>query len=193
MEYLQHGDLQRYLSKPFSEDDTRRIASQVVRGIGFMHRYNFIHRDLKPANLLVVDKPPEKDWRVKISDFGISKRAADGVDRYSTANVGTQEYMAPEVRFFRSTLTMQKAQYTRAADMWAIGAICVHLLTGNPAFHVTDLVDYYHRQGLFTPDDALSSHGTSGDGRAFVQELMARDPKLRLTAEQAVKYHWITD
>ncbi len=49
MEYLQHGDLQRYLSEPLSEDETKRIVSQVVKGLGFMHRYNFIHRDLKPA------------------------------------------------------------------------------------------------------------------------------------------------
>jgi serine/threonine protein kinase len=49
MEYLEHGDLQRYLSRQFSELESHRITSQVVKGLGFMHRYNFIHRDLKPA------------------------------------------------------------------------------------------------------------------------------------------------
>lgn len=49
MEYLEHGDLQRYLSRRFSERETNRIASQVVKGLAFMHQYNFIHRDLKPA------------------------------------------------------------------------------------------------------------------------------------------------
>ncbi len=143
-------------------------------------------------NLLVVEKPPEKDWWVKISDFGISKRAADGVDQYSTANIGTQEYMAPEVRFFRPTLTMKRAQYTRAADIWALGAICVHLMTGNPAFYLTDLVEYFDRQGPFTPDEALDSRGTSPDGRDFVRAIMAKDPNLRLKAEEAAKHRWIT-
>lgn len=104
-------------------------------------------------NLLVVDKPP-RNWRVKIGDFGISKRTADGVDHYSTARIGTQEYMAPEVYFAPRERDGEKVSYTRAADMWALGAICVRLMTRKPVFYIDDLVDYYKREGPFTADDA---------------------------------------
>ena len=49
MEYFPHGDLERFLSQQFSELETSRIASQVAKGLRFMHQYNFIHRDLKPG------------------------------------------------------------------------------------------------------------------------------------------------
>ncbi len=49
MEYFPHGDLERFLDQQFSELETSRIASQVAKGLGFMHQYNFIHRDLKPG------------------------------------------------------------------------------------------------------------------------------------------------
>ncbi|KAK4096802.1 kinase-like protein [Parathielavia hyrcaniae] len=190
MEYLEHGDLQQYLGELFSEDDTRTIASQVVKGIGFMHKYHFIHRDLKPDNLLVVDKPP-RAWRVKISDFGISKRATGGADHHSTVHIGTQEYMAPEVYFAPRQHQGDKPSYTRAADIWALGAICIRMITRKPAFYLDELVDYSDRQGPFTPNDALGRHSISEDGRDFARELMARAPSLRLTAEQAAKHRWI--
>ena len=64
MEYFPHGDLEHFLGQPFSELETSRIASQVAKGLGFMHQYNFIHRDLKPgvsdssASLVDTDFPP---------------------------------------------------------------------------------------------------------------------------------------
>jgi calcium/calmodulin-dependent protein kinase I len=207
MEYLPHGDLQQYLSQPLREDETQQIASQVVRGLEWMHMLKFIHRDLKPAvgshgplvpvplmqltwtkNLLVVDMPPEKNWWVKIGDFGISKRAAKGDEDFSTV-LGTAGYMAPEVS--PGEPGSQKAKYTRAADMWALGAICVRLMTGGPAFHPKGLHDYYHYNGPFTPDKALSKSGTSPDGCDFIRKLMARTPSQRLTAEEAAAHNWI--
>ncbi|KAK4043822.1 kinase-like protein [Parachaetomium inaequale] len=189
MEYIEHGDLQGYLSERFSEGDTRKIASQVIMGLIYMHEYGFIHRDLKPQNLLVVDKPPEKDWYVKISDFGISKQAVDGEDAFSTV-IGTQEYSAPEVYLSKSST--RKASYTRAADMWSLGAICVRLMTGELPFDSRDIYTYYVSNGPFTPDDALRRCNISTAGRDFVQRLMARDASSRLTAMGAMEHNWIS-
>ncbi|RYP79593.1 hypothetical protein DL769_002903 [Monosporascus sp. CRB-8-3] len=191
MEYLEHGDLQRYLTERFSECDTVRIASQVVKGLEYMHHYHFIHRDLKPGNLLIVDKPPKKEWSVKISDFGISKRADNGEPAYSTVGIGTLDYMAPEVRLFEPRRKGEKASYTVAADMWSLGSICAHLITGALAFHLTALFRYYQDQGPFTPEEDLASKSESQDCRDFIRALMAKDPKLRPSAKQAAKHRWI--
>ncbi|KAK8149003.1 hypothetical protein G3M48_008480 [Beauveria asiatica] len=49
MEYLQHGDLQKHLAHPLSEQEAKRITTQIIEGLGFMHGNGFTHRDLKPG------------------------------------------------------------------------------------------------------------------------------------------------
>jgi hypothetical protein len=48
MEYLEHGDLRKFLRKPFPEGEAKDIAIQLVEGLSFMHDNGFAHRDLKP-------------------------------------------------------------------------------------------------------------------------------------------------
>lgn len=94
MEYFPLGDLQNYLSLPLSEEEAQRITSQILEGLAFMHENGFAHRDLKPNNILVKSKGP--DWWVKISDFGNSKRAEEGLTALRTLN-GTPGFLAPEM------------------------------------------------------------------------------------------------
>jgi calcium/calmodulin-dependent protein kinase I len=49
MEFLKHGDLQKFLGQPFTELETHQIAFQLVEGLVFMHENGFTHRDLKPG------------------------------------------------------------------------------------------------------------------------------------------------
>lgn len=51
MEYVEHGDLQRYLysALPLPESDTQQITFQVLEGLHFMHKNGYSHRDLKPG------------------------------------------------------------------------------------------------------------------------------------------------
>lgn len=51
MEYLNHGDLQNYLSHTpqLSEPEGRDISFQILEGLHCMHQNGFAHRDLKPS------------------------------------------------------------------------------------------------------------------------------------------------
>lgn len=49
MEYLEHGNLLRYLTSPLPELEVRNVTSQVLEGLKFMHGNGFVHRDLKPG------------------------------------------------------------------------------------------------------------------------------------------------
>jgi serine/threonine protein kinase len=145
----------------------------------------------RAKNLLVVERPPEKEWWVKISDFGISKRSTDGRLAFSTVNIGTQEYIAPEVRLITPKHKGEKASYTVAADMWSLGAICVRLITANPAFDLKGLVEYFYGGERFDPEHALASDGATQEGRDFVSAIMDRDPKHRPQAHEAIKHAWM--
>ncbi|KAG7413795.1 Serine/threonine-protein kinase RAD53 [Fusarium oxysporum f. sp. rapae] len=116
MEYIEHGDLQNYLDKPFSEAYAKAISSQLIEGVRYIHKNGFAHRNLKPKNILVYHLGPH--WFVKIGDFGISKRAEATALR---AVISTEGYVAPEVKGFipdqSSSSSSDTFSYTFAVDM----------------------------------------------------------------------------
>ena len=54
----------------YSENDARKIVSDITGGLAYMHSKKVIHRDIKPENLILQSKSASS--RVKIVDFGFS-------------------------------------------------------------------------------------------------------------------------
>lgn len=48
MEFLEYGDLQQYITKPFPEPEAALVTSQVAQALQYMHQKNYVHRDIKP-------------------------------------------------------------------------------------------------------------------------------------------------
>src|SRR5262249_32979874 len=69
-----------------------RIGLQIVGGPAAAHRQGLIHRDIKPANVLLENSVE----RVKITDFGLARAAADASISRSGVVAGTPLYMSPE-------------------------------------------------------------------------------------------------
>ncbi|BBG93066.1 PAS domain-containing protein tyrosine kinase family protein [Prunus dulcis] len=95
-EFLPRGSLFRLLQRNTSKLDWRRrvhMAIDIARGMNYLHHFNppIIHRDLKSSNLLV-----DKNWTVKVGDFGLSRLKHDTFLTTKTGK-GTPQWMAPEV------------------------------------------------------------------------------------------------
>ncbi|CAG9944869.1 unnamed protein product [Clonostachys rosea f. rosea IK726] len=199
MEYMEHGDLQGYLSRPFHEEETKQIIFQLLEGLCFMHDNGFAHRDLKPANILVSEPSPH--WWVKIGDFGISKRAEKKATAFRTL-VGTRGYLAPEVMGIYSTEDVMGVHpagddsssiYTVAVDIWALGAIMFRLLNNRNAFGDPHrLARYVTAKGPF-PRDGRLKQDVSRSCMEFLEHAMARSPKDRPTSHQALNHAWFGD
>lgn len=125
MEYLPGGSLKDLLRQgPLPFDRAADVVRQVALGVQAAHEAGIVHRDLKPANVLL-DRE-----RVCVADFGLARLldAADGDTGLTQtgAVMGTPEYLAPE----------QAEGHTHeagpAADVWGIGAVLYHCLTGRP-------------------------------------------------------------
>ncbi|XVE56227.1 hypothetical protein DITRI_Ditri03aG0221000 [Diplodiscus trichospermus] len=67
-----------------------KVATDVSKGMRYLHQNGIMHRDLKAANLLM-----DENGVVKVADFGVARvQAQSGV---MTAETGTYRWMAPEV------------------------------------------------------------------------------------------------
>ena len=98
-----------------------------------------VHRDVSPHNILVTSK-----GIAKLIDFGIAKaRSRVGNDTNSGVLKGKIQYMAPEQALGRSV--------DRRADVWAVGAILYHLLSGRPAYEGDNQLATLHLLGSGRP------------------------------------------
>ncbi|CAH0053811.1 unnamed protein product, partial [Clonostachys solani] len=195
MEYFENGDLQKHMRGRFPEFEVGQITSQILEGLSYMHDNGFAHRDLKPANILVKERSP--NWWVKISDFGISKRASGDHTALHTL-VGTPRYLAPEVmRIFSpedtEDLDSDTMAYTVAIDQWALGAIAFQLLASRDPFpQPRSLQTYVHGKEPF-PSSVLTALRIKEPCIEFLKALLAPIPSRRPNASSALKHPWLEE
>lgn len=200
MELIPHGDLDQYIAgqaKP--EPVARQVTAQVLAGLEVMHNIGLTHRDLKPQvrsqltlvvagnrnltlgkNIFIYSVTPE--IRVKIGDFGISKRTPDLKTRCYTP-----DYAAPELRLSDMS---DRSSYTSAVDIWSLGCIVHQLLTGELPF-----TEQYYLSSYVRGDQSLYISTYPGKispaAVGFIQHLLAPDADKRPTASGARELSWI--
>ncbi len=122
------------ISKMMTTQQVLSIISSVCEAVQFAHERGVLHRDLKPANIMI-----GRDGEPVVMDFGLAKltERGEGVgdDKSMSLSlegqiVGTIEYMAPEQ-------ALSSKEVTEQADVFSIGAIFYHLITGHKPFHST--------------------------------------------------------
>jgi serine/threonine protein kinase len=133
MELLQGESLGERLRRRGRLDpiEAARLMRQVCGALIAAHDADIVHRDIKPQNLFIVrDAEVVGGERVKVLDFGVAKLLAsedpaESGDRKML--LGTPLYMAPEQ--FRGGQNGD-----RRTDVYQIGAVLYHLVTGRPPF-----------------------------------------------------------
>ncbi|KAL7720098.1 Protein kinase [Entamoeba marina] len=66
------------------------ISLEIAKGIEYLQSLHLIHGDLKPDNVLI-----SRDFKIKLSDFGLTRKPS-----YSTILHGTPNYLPPEAFFY---------------------------------------------------------------------------------------------
>ncbi|KAI7846300.1 hypothetical protein COHA_000137 [Chlorella ohadii] len=94
------------------------MALDAAKGMLALHSHSpvVLHRDLKGPNLLV-----DFSWRVKVTDFGLSKIVEEGLSMQSTQSPVNPRWLAPEI--------LAGARATTASDVFSYGVILYELLT----------------------------------------------------------------
>jgi hypothetical protein len=128
MEYLERGSLEQLLAAgPLPTREAVRIVREVAQALVHAHGRGILHCDLKPANVLL-----DNDWKVRLADFGQSRLSYEQVPA-----LGTFFYMAPEQADLGAT---PDARW----DVYALGALLYHLLTGTPPHRTQELDEKLH-------------------------------------------------
>jgi serine/threonine-protein kinase len=133
MEFLSGKDLAQVLRGhgPLACEEAADIVLEASEAIGEAHALGIVHRDLKPANLFLADHT-DGTSSVKVLDFGLSKvLLPEGeVDERLTEHgriMGSPHYMSPEQ-------VRNAQQVDWRTDIWALGAILYHALSGHRPF-----------------------------------------------------------
>ncbi len=108
-----------------TDPESVEMVRQVADALAVAHSRGIVHRDIKPGNVILLDGGVD---RVKLLDFGIA-HLVDPTRMVTRTGIvlGTVGYMAPE-----------QARGTRhidaRANVFALGALLFHCLTGKPPF-----------------------------------------------------------
>jgi Protein kinase domain len=160
LEYCTGGSLEKRLSGPLpAPAEAARLVSTLAEAVEHAHQRGIVHRDIKPANILlqedltpsrqdakkeIKEGAPKPSWRsslaglaawnetpltATVADFGLAKclDGEHGLTR-TGAVLGTPAYVAPEQAAGRVK------EVGPATDVYGLGAILYHLLTGRPPF-----------------------------------------------------------
>lgn len=134
-EWISGGTLADRIGTPHPREWCLAILTQLADAVQCAHDRGIIHRDLKPSNVLMTDT-----GEPKVSDFGTARLLhCEGLISNSGEPIGTAAYMPPE------QLEGRHADVGPPADVYALGAILVELLTGKPFVDGRTLMELVHR------------------------------------------------
>ena len=107
MEYVDGMTLAEFLTTSPSASERKRILSELLDAVEFIHRHQVVHNDLKPENILIT----RNGHNVKLIDFGY----ADCVFSTDKATGGTKSYASPEL--------LNGGEIDCKSDIYSIGHI----------------------------------------------------------------------
>lgn len=150
MEYVAGGSLGDRLAQAFDLQQWILIAQQVCRALHYVHDLGLVHGNLRPNNILVVS-----GGHIKVTDFGFDDHSVGtGVDWYQPFD----------------------EHKSAASDIYSLGAVLFHLLTGNVVDH--------HDAGI-NNIDALKVLPNALE--KIVRKMLAVKPAQRYQSAEAVR------
>lgn len=113
---------------PLAIDEVVDIGVRVATALHELHRQHLVHLDVKPSNVMFRRRADGSPGEAVLVDFGLSRhdQLPDLLDEEFTLPMGTGPYMSPEqVQFVRNDAR---------SDLFALGVMLYHLLTGERPF-----------------------------------------------------------
>lgn len=181
MDYVPGGSLSAMLGEfgPLDGKLLRSATMGMLQGLDYLHSRNppVVHRDIKSANVLV-----EKDFSIKLSDFGCSKRCELTT---SFTTIGSIPWMAPEV-------IQQQNGYGRKADIWSLGCTILELLTAETPWgkNAFDNVMFALRRIGMSEETPPVPEDAPPDLQELVRSCLQREAEARPSASELLMHSY---
>jgi eukaryotic-like serine/threonine-protein kinase len=183
MDYVEGTTLaHRTRAGPLPATRAARYVRQIAEAVEFAHDRGILHRDLKPSNVLVdaQDQP-------RVTDFGLAK-AMDSNFGFQTSSLtvsgqalGSPGYIPPE------QASGKRGQIGRHSDVYGIGALLYHLVTGRAPFQADSLEGTLHQVFQQEPvSPRLLNPSVPRDLETICLKCLEKESERRYSSAQAV-------
>jgi len=153
------------------------ILKEVLQGLSYLHKNNYMHRDIKCANILL-----NSNGDIALSDLGVSV-----LSNYHphTTFVGSPCWMSPEI--------INSSGYTDKTDIWSLGITALELFTGKAPYFDIDPIKSMVK--IVRDEPVVATEFTnkccSAHFDSFVAKCLNKNPTLRSTADELLKDKFI--
>ena len=175
MELIQGTPLSvRIAEGAMPHDTVIDLVANVAGVLAAAHERGVTHRDLKPDNILM--SPCDGTYPLRVIDWGIAHHIAGARYTHHDEAIGTPTYMSPE--------QARGGPVDGYSDMYGLGVVAYHALTGRPPFvggsSVEILVQHLNR----TPPALAPRCPDAPMGLVeLVERMLEKDPEMRPDAK----------
>ena len=170
----------------------QQVFPQILKGLCAMHSNGLVHRDIHISNILIAQPKPREinQINIKIADFGLAREIGPILDVSASLSdapklqklspgVGNELFRAPE---------LETEYYDYKVDLFSAGIVLYFLsrYLEDKKLWRDEILDLrsgkFNKESLFHQDDEILFH--------LITMLLQEDPKVRLSAEDALKVAW---
>src|SRR4051794_36953830 len=173
LEYIDGCPLsEMLLTGPLDQNQTLRLAIDVVGPLAAAHQAGLVHRDVKPDNIII-----GRGGTARLIDFGLVARGGSGNERVA----GTLLYSAPE------QTGMLKRPVDGRSDLYALGVLLYEAVTGEVPYRSLDAGELIRLHATApVPDVRALAPEVSATLAAIIAKLMAKDPDDRYQSGESL-------
>ncbi|QQK41716.1 Serine/threonine protein kinase, putative [Penicillium digitatum] len=179
LEYCPGDELYNYLLRhgPLPVEKVKRMFTQLVGAVAYVHSKSCVHRDLKLENIML-----DKQENVKLCDFGFT-RGYEGKTSYLQTFCGTICYSAPEM--------LKGEKYAgEKVDVWSLGIILYALLAGELPYDDDD--DEITKKRILSDEPTFNDKFTD-DAKALINLLLSKRPLIRPSLDEILAHPFLSE
>ena len=173
MEYVDGRSLSDVLQSDgaLTFEAVRSLSQRLASGLQAAHDRGIVHRDVSPDNVII---PAGDVARAKIIDFGIARSTQHGTV-IGSGFAGKFNYVSPE------QLGLFGGDVTPKSDIYSLGLVLVHALTGHPVDMGGSQVEIVEKRRKIPDLGAIDMRF-----RPLLEKMLQPDPANRLESMLAV-------